>query len=556
MTLDTNLKRTKCCELAYKIKEVFNLKKTLYINYSTFRLFWKFQNNADLEIVLFDNTQEAKNIIQGDPFVLLDTITDKFDFVIGDLPLGMMNEEWKDKENNINIKERKNVLILLKSLLTLNKNGQGLFVVEPSIFLNKTFLNTLGKIGFYVNAIFNCPNNILYPETSLTPILLLISKNKTDSVFAAELNDESGIDNLIEAYIKNLQGLDFSTGLWIMFDKFRGFKQAKLFEKVTKLLKQYKTFKIYSIKQTALSIDIGKKINSKENSIYIPRNGKIVQFKYENIKSKNYYQIVLDPKLAIAEYLTLFFNTDVGRSIIELIETGAYIPNKKRLDIENLEIPLPELEVQREIIDLKHKLDSLNDKLSNFEKEIAINPLSSQKIKLEVDKLLNSLDLLTESDKVFALIREGESKTLEFKETLSKNIKTNQKDKEMERMVLKTITAFLNTAGGSLLIGVSDNGDVIGIKNDFFENNDNYLKHLHNLIRDQIGEQFFPLIDYQIINVNSIKILKVDCKKSKIPVYLGKKDEEFYIRSNPATDKLTGKRLVEYIKNHFNEDLK
>jgi hypothetical protein len=56
-----------------------------------------------------------------------------------------------------------------------------------------------------------------------------------------------------------------------------------------------------------------------------------------------------------------------------------------------------------------------------------------------------------------------------------------------------------------------------------------------------------------ILNIHIIKkVLKVDCKKSKIPVYLGK-DEEFYIRSNPATDELTGKRLVEYIKIHFNE---
>ena len=40
----------------------------------------------------------------------------------------------------------------------------------------------------------------------------------------------------------------------------------------------------------------------------------------------------------------------------------------------------------------------------------------------------DSLNLLNDSDKILSLIRDGESKTLEFKETLSKNIRTNQKD--------------------------------------------------------------------------------------------------------------------------------
>jgi hypothetical protein len=485
---------------------------------------------------------------------LLDQINDRFDFIIGDLPFGMMSGEWKDGEKNISLKGKKNWLILFKSLFLLTEEGQGLFVVEPSIVWNKEFIQQLSRKGFYVNAIFNCPENLLRPQTSLQTNLLLISRKKTDSVFAIELSEETVIEDMIEAYDKNSQGSDFTTGRWVIFDKFRGFREAKISEKITKLLEQYKTFKVYSLKQISLSISIGDKISSQDNSIYVPRNGRIIQLDYEKLKSKNYYQIVLNTKYALAEYLVLFFNTGVGRSIMELIETGIYIPNKKRSDLEKLEIPLPELEMQKEIIELNHNLMDLNNKISNFEKEIAISPLSCQKIKSEVNKMLNSLNLLNDSDKILSLIRDGESKTLEFKETLSKNIRTNQKDKEMQKAVLKTIVGFLNTEGGILLIGVNDNGSVEGIEKDFFEKNDVYLKHVHNLIRDQIGEQFFPLIDYNIILINDKKIVRVDCKKSKTPVYLGK-DEEFYIRSNPATDKLTGKRLVEYIKNHFGGDL-
>lgn len=552
MTTDTNLKRAKCSELALKIKNGYNLKKSLYLNYSTSKLFEDFRNNSDLEIRFSESKKNNKNVLYGDPFVLLDQIKDKFDFVIGNLPFGLKREEWEDREKDISLRERKNWLILFKSLFNLSENGQGLFIVEPSILQSKDFIKQLNKKGFYINAIFNCPEKMLYPQTSLQISYLLISRKKVDSVFAIELNENSVIDDILEAYDNKSQGSDFSTGLWVMFDKFRGFKQAKTLERVTKLLKQYKTFKVYSLKKISTSIEIGDKIKPQDNSIYIPRNGKIIQNEYDKIKSKNYYQIVLNSKYAIAEYLVLFFNTDVGRSIIELIETGTVIPNKKRSDLESLEIPLPDLETQKEIINLNHKLYDLNNKLSDFEREIAINPLSCQKIKFEVDKMLDALKLLNNSDKILSSIRDGESKILEFKETLTKNIKTNQKDKKIQKATLKTIVAFLNTEGGTLLIGVNDEGAIIGIEKDFFENNDNYLKHSHNIIRDQIGEQFFPLIDYKIVLVENKKVLKVDCKKSKIPVYLGK-DEEFYIRSNPATDELTGKRLVEYIKIHFNE---
>src|SRR5206468_507726 len=65
------------------------------------------------------------------------------------------------------------------------------------------------------------------------------------------------------------------------------------------------------------------------------------------------------------------------------------------------------------------------------------------------------------------LIKRGESKTLEFKSTLRWNLKENrQDDKGVTHAVLKTIAAFLNTEGGDLLIGVADDGLIVGIERD------------------------------------------------------------------------------------------
>ena len=55
----------------------------------------------------------------------------------------------------------------------------------------------------------------------------------------------------------------------------------------------------------------------------------------------------------------------------------------------------------------------------------------------------------------------------------------------MEKAVLKTIVAFLNSDGGNLLIGVADDGAIIGADVASFDNKDKMGLHLSNLIASQ-----------------------------------------------------------------------
>lgn len=59
--------------------------------------------------------------------------------------------------------------------------------------------------------------------------------------------------------------------------------------------------------------------------------------------------------------------------------------------------------------------------------------------------------------------RVGESKNVEFKESLSLDMRTNSKARHIEDAEIKTIAAFLNSDGGSLLIGINDNETAVGI---------------------------------------------------------------------------------------------
>ena len=156
------------------------------------------------------------------------------------------------------------------------------------------------------------------------------------------------------------------------------------------------------------------------------------------------------------------------------------------------------------------------------------------------------------SKDILELIRLGEDEKLEFKSTLRTNLHTNEVDKKIEHNILKTITAFLNTKGGILLIGVSDDGEVTGIEKDNFQNNDRFHLHLINLIKQKIGKRYLPLIDFQIGEVRDKKIARIDCNKSKKPVFLKEgKEEEFYIRAGPSTTEIKASELVDHIGKKF-----
>jgi type I restriction enzyme R subunit len=156
------------------------------------------------------------------------------------------------------------------------------------------------------------------------------------------------------------------------------------------------------------------------------------------------------------------------------------------------------------------------------------------------------------------LIKRGESKTLEFKSTLRWNLKEDrQDDKGVTHAVLKTIAAFLNTEGGDLLIGVADDGSIVGIEPDRLENDDKFMRHLAQVVRNGLGDRSGTCIDPSTQIVQGKTVCVVSCQRSPEPVFLKWKGMErdhggdFYVRSGPGTVPLPPDSAKEYIRTRF-----
>lgn len=152
-------------------------------------------------------------------------------------------------------------------------------------------------------------------------------------------------------------------------------------------------------------------------------------------------------------------------------------------------------------------------------------------------------------------IKENESEILEFKSTLRINLHTQEIDRKIEHSILKTITAFLNSNGGTLFIGITNKGEILGIEKDNFQDVDKFLLHLTNIIKEKIGKKFLSLIEFNAIKINQNHIVQVECKKSKYPVFLKNalNEEEFYIRTGPSSIELKGSELIDFINKKFNK---
>ncbi len=150
------------------------------------------------------------------------------------------------------------------------------------------------------------------------------------------------------------------------------------------------------------------------------------------------------------------------------------------------------------------------------------------------------------------LIRAGETPTTEFKSTLRVNLHTRESDPRMELGCLRTIAGFLNSSGGTLVIGVADDGSPVGIREDGFLSEDKMMLHFGNLIRDRIGNQFMMYIHPHFEDYQDARILTVRCMPARSPVFVKDNNiERFYLRAGNATAELSGSRAHEYIKQRF-----
>lgn len=156
------------------------------------------------------------------------------------------------------------------------------------------------------------------------------------------------------------------------------------------------------------------------------------------------------------------------------------------------------------------------------------------------------------------MIKGGENDGVEFKESLRYGYENGKISKEMEHMVAKAVSAFMNAEGGTLFIGVQDDGEVLGLEKDYatfpHKNKDEFLLQLTQVINKYIGKEFHQYANVKIVPIRGKDICIVSASKSNKPVYLKNGDvREFYIRASASSQPMNIEESHGYIEAHFSK---
>ena len=160
---------------------------------------------------------------------------------------------------------------------------------------------------------------------------------------------------------------------------------------------------------------------------------------------------------------------------------------------------------------------------------------------------------------IAALIAAGESATVEFKSSVRWDMRGNCVNEPLKFSVIKTVAAFLNSSGGTLLIGVDDERKVVGLKGDYslFKKSDSrgaFENWLTTQFVDQFGKPASRLYSVTFHVVAGEDICRIEVQPSPSPVYVdekGGKPAQLYIRTGNASRALDTQEIIEYSRHRW-----
>ncbi|MCY4149742.1 MAG: DUF262 domain-containing protein [Gammaproteobacteria bacterium] len=162
-------------------------------------------------------------------------------------------------------------------------------------------------------------------------------------------------------------------------------------------------------------------------------------------------------------------------------------------------------------------------------------------------------------------IKDGEHGGLEFKSTLRWDAAKGSVNRELEKVVLKSIAAFNNGQGdgGRLIIGVDDEENIVGLEQDYSTlkdggGKDAFERHIRGLIQKEWDVELSSRIIVSFEEVSGEDVCLIDVSRGVEPLYLntrnehGQLEQKFYVRTGNSSQPITLlSEITQYINSRF-----
>jgi hypothetical protein len=150
------------------------------------------------------------------------------------------------------------------------------------------------------------------------------------------------------------------------------------------------------------------------------------------------------------------------------------------------------------------------------------------------------------------LIAKGESANLEFKSSFRWDLRENKLNRVLEGVILKTLAGYMNGNGGTLLIGVADDGSIVGLENDYKtlkkQDRDGFEQALMTAVATKLGGDACHSVQAVFHSIEQKDVCRVITAPAHRPVYV--RDGEtpkLYVRTGVSTRELNVQEAVNYM---------
>lgn len=347
----------------------------------------------------------------GDPLRALAQSSDRYDAVVGNTPFGMQSREplvVRVGAEDRRVNDDYGNLLILQSCLRLTENGLGVFIVPNSFFFASggkgKARRVLEELGVRVTAAIELPAGTFHPLWSLTTHVVVLQKSSDVNLFTAKyVPDSKHQRELLKNLAARSEGKSTSLGRLVPADMFLGFSAV---ESAERLQEQSRRMGLLPYPAGEVILELNAPSSSsdfegfpeKPNAVYLPQIASLHATTSQEAppeRLKSYFQIILNPEVADAEFVAGLLNTQFGQLWRDSLRTGATIPriNKKSLEEATFYLPpASSRELQQRVVDCHRAISSLKNELNEIEVTLWNRPAS-------IDKVQTALRMVNREDR-------------------------------------------------------------------------------------------------------------------------------------------------------------
>lgn len=154
------------------------------------------------------------------------------------------------------------------------------------------------------------------------------------------------------------------------------------------------------------------------------------------------------------------------------------------------------------------------------------------------------------------VLQNGEDEGTEYKSSLRWDTRAGKVSRQVEHATLKSLAGFMNCRGGTLVLGVSDEGAPLGLQADLNtlkrRDEDGFEQYLIQMASLRIGTRVCPGLHVMFHEVDGRRVCRVSVEPAPEPVFVREgDDQQFFLRTGNATRNLNVEEAMHYISHHW-----